>query len=138
MKEISFAMMMKTGLGIEEVTNSKYLILVVKFFNMIAGNFIVSDLDMIIDEILVAKLTVDLTELEKSDFEFIIEKMEGLIIEIMTSIDVLQFQLIVMTGTTANLLPPEQPVGMMTTKGPSGILTTRGPGGMTTGVARLT
>ena len=44
--------------------------------------------------------------------------MEGLIVEIMTSIDVLQFQLIVMTGTTANLLQPEQPVGMMTTRGP--------------------
>merc|ERR1711874_434817 len=145
MKEISKDGISATASGIEEVTNSKYLILVVKFFNMIAGNFIVSDLDMIIDEILVAKLTIDLTEIEKSDFEFIIEKMEGLIVEIMTSIDVLQFQLIVMTGTTANLLPPEQPVGMMTTRGPgsmmsgspSGILTTRGPGGMTTGVARL-
>merc|ERR1711874_461420 len=145
MKEISKDGISATASGIEEVTNIKYLILVVKFFNMIAGNFIVSDLDMIIDEILVAKLTIDLTEIEKSDFEFIIEKMEGLIVEIMTSIDVLQFQLIVMTGTTANLLPPEQPVGMMTTRGPgsmvsgspSGILTTRGPGGMTTGVARL-
>lgn len=41
-----------------------------------------------------------------------------LIVEIMTSIDVLQFQLKVMTGTTVNLLPPEQPVGMITTKGP--------------------
>ena len=72
MKEISKDGISATAAGIEEVTNSKYLILVVKFFNMIAGNFIVSDLDMIINEILVAKLTVDLTELEKSDFEFII------------------------------------------------------------------
>merc|ERR1712128_229005 len=103
------------------------------------------DLGMMIEEILDAKLTVELTEIEKGDIEFVIEKMEFLIIEIMTSIEIPQFQLMIMTGTTANLLPPEEPVGMMTTRGPgsmvtgrpTGMMTTRGPGGMTTGRAQM-
>ena len=44
--------------------------------------------------------------------------MEILVIEIMTTIDVLQFQLMIMTGTTVNLMPPEMPQSMMTTRGP--------------------
>merc|ERR1719347_1732338 len=129
MKDISSDGIAATASGATEITSSKFLTLVVKFFNMIAGNFIVEDLDMTIVEILDAKITVELTEIEKKDVTFIIEKMEMLIVEIMTSIDVLQFQLMIMTGTTVNLLPAEQPVGMVTTKGP-GSMTTGRPNGM--------
>merc|ERR1711892_22129 len=114
MMEISAGGIAATEFGTVEVTTSEFFILVVKFFNMIAGNFIVEDLGMMIEEILDAKLTVELTEIEKGDVEFVVEKMEFLIIEIMTSIEILQFQLMIMTGTTANLLPPEEPVGMRT------------------------
>jgi len=146
MIEISTGAIAATSSGIVEMTSSEFLTLVVKFFNMIAGNFIVQDLEMMLDEILDAKLTADLTEIELADIDFIVVKMEILVIEIMTSIDILQFQLMIMTGTTANLMPPEEPVGMttMTTRGPgsmvtgrpSGMMTTRGPGG-TTGNARM-
>ena len=72
MTEISTGAIAATSSGATEMKTSEFLTLVVKFFNMIAGNFIVEDLDMMIVEILDAKLTVDLTEIEKSDVKFII------------------------------------------------------------------
>ena len=46
------------------------------------------------------------------------EKIEIIVTEIMVSIDILQFQLMTMTGTTVNLDTTEKPTGMMTTKRP--------------------
>jgi len=110
--------------GTVEMTISKFLLLIVKFFKMIAENFIVEDLNTVMSEILDAKLTVEeLTEIESTDIEFIIIKMEILVTEIMTTIEVLQFQLMVMTGTTYNLMPTGMPTGMMTTRGPGGMST---------------
>merc|ERR1711915_269706 len=96
-------------------------------------------------DILAVKHTVELTDVEKTDVEFIMSKMDLLIKEIMTSIEVLQFQLVVMTGTTANIETPggetEKPILMtggspMTTKKPGMTMTTRGSG-MTTGKAMM-
>jgi len=117
-----------TASGTKEITVSEFLLLIVKLFKMIAENFIVEDLSMIMEEILEAKLTTELTAIELEDITLIIEKMEFLVIEITTTIEVLQFQLMIMTGTTVNLMPTGMPTMAMTT---------RGPGGMTTGMAKM-
>jgi len=117
-----------TASGTKEITVSEFLLLIVKLFKMIAENFVVEDLSKIMEEILEAKLTTELTAIELEDITLIIEKMEFLVIEITTTIEVLQFQLMIMTGTTVNLMPTGMPTMAMTT---------RGPGGMTTGMAKM-
>lgn len=145
LEKISKGAVTATASGSMEKTSVEFFKMVVKLFNMIAGNFVINDVEKTVEDILAVKLTVELTDVEKTDVDFIMSKMDILIKEIMTSIEVLQFQLVVMTGTTANIEAPggetEKPILMtggspMTTKRP-GMTMTTGGSGMTTGKAMM-
>merc|ERR1711892_138807 len=92
-----------TASGTTEMTSSEFLKLLMMFFKAISGDFLSEEVTALGTKISSAKLSSALTTIEMSSIEIIIVRMEVLIIDIQITIQVVQYQLIIMTGSAVEI-----------------------------------
>ena len=88
-----------TASGTTEMTNKEFFKLLMMFFKAISGDFHSEEVTALGAQLSSAKLSTALTTIEMTDIQLISTKLEVLIIDIQITIQVIQYQLIVMTGS---------------------------------------
>merc|ERR1719206_865938 len=88
-----------TASGTTEMTNKEFFKLLMMFFKAISGDFHSEEVSALGAQLSSAKLSTALTTIEMTDIQLISTKLEVLIIDIQITIQVIQYQLIVMTGS---------------------------------------